>query len=148
VRHAFGSLFGVLLTPALLYGTAWGYAQAVQSFDAVGQEITDRTRIHGAFALLAAVGLVIGVFIVARWASPLVSLVPALALLALTAYFLVDPGRALDLPDRVPPAGELDVGLRALLGSGLYAMIGFALLAPAWAPRRWSGDPDDDLPPY
>lgn len=137
MRHAFGFVLGVLLTPALVYGAAWGYVQAGQSFDGTGQEITDRTRIYGAFALLAAVGLVMGVIIVARWASPLVSLVPALALLGASAYFLVDPGRALDLPGRVPPAGDMDFGLRMLLGSGVYGMMGLALLMPAWAPRRW-----------
>ncbi|QXJ26191.1 hypothetical protein AGRA3207_007810 [Actinomadura graeca] len=145
MRHAFGFVLGVLLTPALVYGAAWGYVQAGQSFDGTGQEITDRTRIYGAFALLAAVGLVTGVVIVARWASPLVSLVPALALIGASAYFLADPARVLDLPGRVPPAGDLDAGLRMLLGSGVYAMMGFALLMPAWAPGRWrpgrEGDP-------
>ncbi|TDC91783.1 hypothetical protein [Actinomadura sp. 7K507] len=144
MRHAFGFFLGVVLTPALVYGAAWGYVQAGQSFDGTGQEITDRTRIYGAFALLAAVGLVMGVIIVARWASPLVSLVPALALLGFSAYFLIDPGRALDLPGRVPPAGDMDFGLRMLLGSGVYGLMGFALLMPTWAPRRWSSARDDD----
>jgi hypothetical protein len=144
VRHAFGFLLGVLLTPALAYGAAWGYVQAGQSFDGAGQEITDSTRMYGAFALLAAVGLVTGVIIVARWASPLVSLVPALALLGLSVYFLVDPGRMLDLPGKVPPAGDLDFGLRMLMGSGVYAMMGFALLMPTWAPRRWGSAREDE----
>ncbi|MQY09143.1 hypothetical protein [Actinomadura macrotermitis] len=144
MRHAFGLLLGVLLTPALLYGAAWGYVQAGQSFDGSGQMITDRTRIYGAFAVLAAAGLVAGVVIVARWASPLVSLVPALALLGLSGYFLYDPGTALGLPARVPPGGDLDSGLRMLLGTGLYAMLGFALLAPTWAPRRWGARRDDE----
>ncbi|MFC5753473.1 hypothetical protein [Actinomadura rugatobispora] len=144
MRHAFGFLLGVLLTPALAYGAAWGYVQAGQSFDGAGQEITDSTRMYGAFALLAAVGLVTGVIIVARWASPLVSLVPALALLGLSVYFLVDPGGMLDLPGKVPPAGDLDFGLRMLMGSGIYAMMGFALLMPTWAPRRWGADREDE----
>jgi hypothetical protein len=144
VRHALGFVLGVLLTPALTYGAAWGYVQAGQSFDGAGQEITDNTRMYGAFALLAAVGLVTGVIIVARWASPLVSLIPALTLLGLSAYFLVDPGAVLDLPGKVPPAGDLDFGLRTLMGSGIYAMLGFALLMPTWAPRRWSSDREDD----
>ncbi|MEV3925083.1 hypothetical protein [Actinomadura coerulea] len=144
MRHAFGLVLGVLLTPALVYGAAWGYVQAGRSFDGTGQEITDRTRIYGAFALLAAVGLVTGVVIVARWASPLVSLVPALALLGASAYFLADPGRALDLPGRVPPAGEMDSGLRMLLGSGVYGMMGLALLVPAWTPRRWGSGRRED----
>ncbi|WP_131743445.1 hypothetical protein [Actinomadura roseirufa] len=137
MRHAFGFVVGVLLTPALLYGAAWGYVQAGRSFDGAGQEFTDRSRVLGAFALLAAVGLVTGVVIVARWASPLVSLVPAVALLGLSACFLVDPAGVLDLPGKVPPSGDMDFGLRMLLGSGVYGMMGFALLMPAWAPRRW-----------
>ncbi|MFI0449848.1 hypothetical protein [Actinomadura sp. 6N118] len=144
VRHAFGFLLGVLLAPALVYGSAWGYVQAGQSFDGTGQQITDSTRMYGAFALLAAVGLIVGVIIVARWASPLVSLVPALTLIGFSVYFLIDPGRVLDLPDKVPPGGELDSGLRMLLGTGVYAMMGFALMAPTWAPRRWSGRRSDD----
>ncbi|MGP4025518.1 hypothetical protein [Actinomadura sp. 3N407] len=144
MRHAFGFVLGVLLTPALVYGAAWGYVQAGQSFDGTGQEITDRTRIYGAFALLAAVGLVMGVIIVARWASPLVSLIPALALLGFSAYFLIDPDRVLDLPGEVPPAGDMDFGLRMLLGSGVFGMMGVALLMPTWAPRRWSSRRDED----
>ncbi|MFG2089034.1 MULTISPECIES: hypothetical protein [unclassified Spirillospora] len=144
MRHAFGFVLGVLLTPALVYGAAWGYVQAGQSFDGTGQEITDRTRIYGAFALLAAVGLVMGVIIVARWASPLVSLIPALALLGFSAYFLIDPDRVLDLPGKVPPAGDMDFGLRMLLGSGVFGMMGLALLMPSWAPRRWSPHRDED----
>ncbi|GAA4225754.1 hypothetical protein GCM10022254_08360 [Actinomadura meridiana] len=144
MRHTFGFVLGVLLTPGLVYGAAWGYVQAGQSFDGTGQEITDRTRIYGAFALLAAVGLVIGVVVVARWASPLVSLVPALSLLGLSVWFLVDPGGVLDLPGKVPPGGDMDFGLRMLLGSGVYAMMGLALLMPAWAPRRWSSGRDQD----
>ncbi|GLZ03143.1 hypothetical protein Acsp03_06100 [Actinomadura sp. NBRC 104412] len=144
MRHAFGFVLGVLLTPALAYGAAWGYVQALQSFDGARQEITDSTRMYGAFALLAAVGLVTGVIIVARWASPLVSLIPSLVLLGLSAYFLVDPGAVLDLPGKVPPAGDLDLGIRTLMGSGIYAMLGFALLMPTWAPRRWSSDREGD----
>ncbi|POM22422.1 hypothetical protein BTM25_53720 [Actinomadura rubteroloni] len=139
MRHAFGLVLGLLLTPALLYGAAWGFVQAGRSFDALEGAVTDPRRLYGSFALLAAAGLVVGVIVVARWASPLVSLVPALALIALSAYFLADPAGALDLPGRVPPGGALDTGLQALLGSGVDALLGFALLVPAWAPGRWGG---------
>src|ERR1051325_7596804 len=57
VRHAFGFLLGVLLTPALAYGSAWGYVQAGAAYDALDQTFSDRTRMYGSFALLAAVGL-------------------------------------------------------------------------------------------
>ncbi|WP_175596221.1 hypothetical protein [Thermomonospora catenispora] len=148
MRHAIGFLLGVLLTPALIYGVAWSYARAAGSFDPVAREITDATHLYGAMALMAAVGLVVGVLVVARWASPLLSLIPALTLLGWTAFFLVDPGRALELPSELPPEGPLEdtleAGVRVLLGSGAFAMLGFVLLVPAGTPRRWSGHGDLD----
>ncbi|RFU38145.1 hypothetical protein DZF91_29210 [Actinomadura logoneensis] len=146
MRHAAGLLLGILLTPALLAGAAWGYAQATASFDGGSRVITDHTRGYGAFALLAAAGLVAGVVIVARWASPLVSLVPALTLLGLSGAFLADPGTVLGLPARAHAPDDLDFGLRMLLGSGVDAMLGFALLVPTWAPRRWGGRTADEAP--
>ncbi|HEX2316135.1 MAG TPA: hypothetical protein VHJ17_20505 [Thermomonospora sp.] len=161
VRHAVGLVLGVLLTPALVYGLAWSYAQAAGSFDPVAREIADTTRLYGGVALMAAGGLVVGVVVVARWASPLVSLVPALTLVAWTAYFLADPGRALALPADLPPDGSLDhtldSGLRILLGSGTFALLGLVLLVPTGTPHRWArrraAEPDaphrfdDDLEP-
>ena len=145
MRHAFGFVLGILLTPALAYGAGWGCSRAGAALDPIGQDITDRTRLYGAFSLMAAVGLVTGVIIVARWASPLASLIPALAFIGWTVYFLVEPRRALQIPGDVPPAGELDAGLQLLLTSGIFALLGFALLTPAWAPFRWRRDRPEDV---
>lgn len=144
MRHVLGFVLGVLLAPALTYGAGWGFARAGAALDPVGQTITDRTELYGAFALMAAVGLVTGVVIVARWASPLATLIPALALLGWSGYFVIDPSRALDLPGKVPPAGELDTALQLLLASGLFALLGFALLMPAWLPHRWRRRDQED----
>ena len=76
MRHTFGLLLGILLTPTLAYGAAWGYVQAGASYDAMNQTISDRTRMYGSFALLAAVGLVAGIIMLSRWASPLASWCP------------------------------------------------------------------------
>jgi hypothetical protein len=144
VRHTFGLILGVILTPALAYGAGWGYTRAGASYDAINQTITDRTRLYGAFALMAAVGLVMGIVILARWASPFVSLVPALAFIGWTACFLIAPKTALGIPDRLPPAGEIDTALRVLLGYGVLGLMGFALLVPTWAPGRWRRRHEDD----
>ena len=144
VRHVFGFVLGVLLTPALAYGAGWGYARAGAALDPLGQAVTDRTRLYGALSLMAATGLVAGVVIVARWASPLVSLIPALSYLGSTVYFLVEPESALRLLDDVRPAGELVTGLQVLLTTGVFALIGFALLTPAWTPGRWRRDRGDE----
>ncbi|MCW2913577.1 MAG: hypothetical protein JWN52_1645 [Actinomycetia bacterium] len=144
MRHTFGLILGVILTPALAYGAGWGYTRAGASYDAINQSITDRTQLYGAFALMAAVGLVTGIVILARWASPFVSLVPALAFIGWTVCFLVVPKSALEVPDKLPPAGELDTALRVLLGYGVFGLMGFALLVPTWAPRRWGRGDDGD----
>lgn len=143
MRHTFGFLLGVILTPVLLYGTGWGYAQAAASFDPLSGVVSDRTRIYGAFALLAAVGIVMGVIAVARWASPFASLIPALVLIAWSGYYFASPEAAFDLIEQAPPSGVLDAGLRTLLGTGMFALMGFALLVPSWAPRRWGGGEEE-----
>ncbi|GAA2113009.1 hypothetical protein [Actinomadura alba] len=144
MRHAFGFILGILLTPALAYGAGLASSRAGAALDPIGGSITDRTRLYGALSLMAAVGLVTGVVIVARWASPLASLIPALAFIGWTVFFLVEPRRALQIPEDVPPAGEIDAGLQLMLTSGIFALLGFALLMPAWAPRRWRRERPDD----
>jgi hypothetical protein len=136
-RHILGFFLGIVLTPPLAYAAGWGATRSESAVDPLAHTITDTTRLYGAFALMGAAGLVIGVVIVAKWASPMISLVPALAFIAWSGYFLFAPQTALDLPGKVPPAGDLDEGLRTLLGSGVLAMIGFALLTPAWTGWRW-----------
>jgi hypothetical protein len=150
MRHVLGFVLGVVLAPALAYGTGWGFARAGAALDPVAQTVTDRTELYGALALMAAVGLVAGIVIVARWVSPLATLLPALALLGWTGYFVADPRRALELPGRFPPAGELDTALQLLLSSGVFALLGIALFLPAWLPRRWRrrGEDDDGDPVY
>lgn len=143
MRHMFGFLLGVLVTPALIYGPAWGFVEATGSFDPVAREITDSTRLYGGFAVLGAAGLAIGIIAVARWASPLASLVPALVLVGWSVYFFVEPDRALLLPSDFPPAGSLDAGLQMLLGSGIFALLGLVLVVPTGSPIRWSGRHDE-----
>lgn len=137
VRHLFGFVLGALLAPALAYGTGWGYSRAADSFDPVSKVIFARTQLYGALAVMAAIGLVIGVIIVARWASPLMSLIPALALIGWTVYFLVAPAQALELPAKVPLARDVDGGLRMMLGTGVFGLMGVGLFMTSWAPRRW-----------
>jgi hypothetical protein len=144
VRHTFGFFLGVVLTPALAYAVGWGATRSESAVDPLADTITDTTRLYGAFALMAAAGLVTGVIIMAKWASPLVSLLPALGFIGWSVYFFVAPQSALDLPGEVPPAGDLDEGLRTMLGTGVFALMGFALLMPAWTGWRWRNDKEPE----
>jgi hypothetical protein len=146
LRHILGFLLGIVLTPALAYAAGWGATRSDSAVDPLAHTITDKTRLYGAFALMAAAGLVTGVIIMARWASPMISLVPALAFIGWSVYFLLAPQSALDVVGKVPPAGDLDDGLRTLLGSGIFALVGFALFAPAWTAWRWHAPSRRDEP--
>lgn len=148
MRHTLGFILGIVLTPALAYAIGFGATRSGSALDPLAHTITDRTRLYGAFALMAAAGLVTGVIIIARWASPLVSLVPALAFIGWSVYFFLSPQSALDLPGKVPPAGDLDDGLRSLLSTGVFALMGFALLMPAWTGWRWRSARHTDEPPF
>ena len=142
MRHAFGFLLGLILTPALAYGMAWGFGRARASVNAMDLTVTDRTQFYGAYAAMAAVGLLIGILVVARWISPFVSMLPALGLLGWSGWYLFEPVKAADLVDRFPPSGELDSALQLLLSTGALSLVGFVLLVPMWAPYRWSGAPE------
>lgn len=144
LRHAFGFLLGILLTPALAYGMGWGFARSRASVDAADLAVTDQTQFYGAYAAMAAVGLVVGILVVARWISPFVSMLPALGLLSWSVWYVVEPARAAELVDRFPPSGELDAALQMLLSTGLLALVGFVLFVTAWAPYRWP-HPHDGL---
>ncbi|ROO84229.1 hypothetical protein EDD29_1749 [Actinocorallia herbida] len=137
MRHALGFLLGILLIPALAYGMAWGYARATASVNHLDLTIADTTQFYGAFATMGAVGLLFGIFMMARWASPFVSLFPAVAYLYWSGWYLVEPAKAAALVTRIPPGGELDTALQGLLTSGFFALAGFALIVPMWTPGRW-----------
>ena len=70
MRHAFGFLLGLILTPALVYGMGWGFSSSRASVNALDLTITDRTQFYGAYAAMGAVGLLAGILVVARWISP------------------------------------------------------------------------------
>jgi len=137
LRHAFGFLLGLILTPVLVYGMGWGFSSSRASVNALDLTITDRTQFYGAYAAMAAVGLLVGILVVARWISPFVSMIPALSLLGWSGWYIADPVKAAALVDRLPPAGQLDTALQLLLSSGLLGLVGFVLFVPTWAPYRW-----------
>lgn len=130
VRHIFGFILGILVAPAMLYATGWGVMQA--------QALKTQTgaKLFVALGAMAAAGLVVGVLMVARWSSPLATLLPGLALVAWTIVYAVNPARAaLELPG----ANAIKPTMETLLFTGVYGMLGVALMMPTLHPSRWRG---------
>jgi hypothetical protein len=146
MRHVFGLLGGILLTAALLLGTGWAGQGIAQQ--AVGQSaLLERPQALIGLGVMAVAGLLVGLVLATR-VSPLAVFVPSIVLLAWTVVYVLDVNRAMSLapvaaslPQDVIRAGH---GMRSLLASGVYLMMGIALFVPVLMPSRWAGPEDED----
>jgi hypothetical protein len=136
VRHLGGFILGVIAVPAVLYGTGWGYSRTVHAL-AAGTPPTSTPELLG-YAALGGVGLLVGLILATR-ASPLASFLPAAALLAWTGALFWNAQRA----SGWAPPGAAGSGMTTLLASGVYGLLGVALLIPLLMPRRWRRREDD-----
>jgi hypothetical protein len=128
VRHFFGFILGIVVAPGLVLATGWGFMRTQQLRNDPGGSLTL------AIAALAAAGLVIGVLMVAKWASPLATLLPGLSLLGWTIVYAVNPGQA---ALQLPVNKLVYQGMESLLVAGIYGLVGMALLIPTFTPSRW-----------
>jgi hypothetical protein len=136
MRHFIGLILGLVLAAALFFAGGWG-AEHVSAL-AVGHSVglPSRTGLIGLAAMLG-VGVLMGVLLVVPAVSPLATGLPGLVLLGWTALLAVSAHRALAwIPLRSYVYG---LGFRALLLSGVLALIGIAMIIPMFLPGRWHG---------
>jgi hypothetical protein len=144
MRHFSGIVLAVVAALAIFFGGGWGYLRLLRvpaahetqaSLPAGGGSLLHSHQVLFAMAALLAVGLLIGLLMAVPWVSPLASGLPGLALLALTALYLVRVHRAVQLiPLRTRPYG---VGFEALLFNGVLVLVGLAMVIPLFVPSRW-----------
>ncbi|GGO23062.1 hypothetical protein GCM10010116_46530 [Microbispora rosea subsp. aerata] len=146
MRHFFGLLLGVVVAAALLLGGGWASQEAVRGAAQSIDPARD-TRMLIALGVMAAVGLLLGLVLVAR-VSPLAAFVPSMALLAWTVVYVLDVSRAASL---VPTGSSVHAellqagrGMLTLLSTGVYGMLGIALFLPVLMPSRWAGPERDE----
>jgi len=149
MRHLVGFILAVVLGAALFFGAGWGFRH-LASLAVPGTGLTSPTGLM-ALSALAATGLFLGIVIAVRAISPLASGLPGLALLAGSAMLAVREHQALrwiPLQDH-----SYGAGFRALLVSGLLALLGAAMIVPLFVPARWRAAPragteedDSELP--
>ncbi|HKB30324.1 MAG TPA: hypothetical protein VKD26_05740 [Streptosporangiaceae bacterium] len=134
MRHLFGIILGIAVTAALFFGGGWGYHRLSTLVNVTNPHLTG-TRGLTSLGALAATGLFIGILMAAPRVSPLATALPAVVLLAATALYVASPSRAL----RLIPMKTTNFGLGAhvLLVTGVYALIGAAMIVPLFVPSRW-----------
>ncbi|GAA2209122.1 hypothetical protein GCM10009850_045800 [Nonomuraea monospora] len=144
MRHLGGLLIGLVVTAAVLLGGGWAVQQAVGTAAA---NPPDSQKMWIALGAMAAVGLVVGLVMAGR-ISPLATFVPSLVLLAWTVVYALDMNRALSFVPTEPSVNQIvreaGLGAKALLTTGVLALLGVALFIPVLMPSRWSRR-DDEL---
>jgi len=135
MRHLIGIILAIALGAALFFGAGYGFTH-LTSIAAHGTSLTSTTGLV-ALSALGATGLFIGIVIAVRAISPLAPGLPGLALLAGSAVLAV---RAHQVLRWIPLQGHsYGAGFRALLVSGVLALLGAALIVPLFIPARWRG---------
>ena len=135
MRHFIGLILGLALAAAIFFAGGWG-AEHVSALVGHSVGLPSRTGLIGLAAMLG-VGLLMGVLLVVPAVSPLATGLPGLALLGWTAMLAVSARRALAWIPLMSHAYGL--GFRALLLSGMLALIGIAMIIPMFLPGRWHG---------
>ena len=144
MRHLAGFVLAIVLAVAIFFGATWGYLRllripvvngAAATLPAAGGSLLHQRNVLLAFAALAGVGLLAGICIAVPRISPLAAGLPGLGLLAWTALYLVNVGRALRyIPLKADAFGD---GFEAMLVNGVLAAAGFAMIVPLFIPSRW-----------
>jgi hypothetical protein len=144
MRHLIGFILAIAVGAALFLGVGWGFTH-LTSLAAHGSSPASMTGLI-ALSALAATGLFLGIVIAVRAISPLASGLPGLALLAGSGLLAVREHQVLRW---IPLQGHsFGAGFRALLVSGILALLGAAMIIPLFIPARWraahSVDDDED----
>ncbi|XVQ82344.1 hypothetical protein ACQP2K_26190 [Microbispora siamensis] len=146
MRHFFGLLLGVVVAAALLLGGGWASQEAVRGA-AQSIDPAKDTRMLIALGVMAVVGLLLGLVLVAR-VSPLATFVPSMALLAWTVVYVLDVSRAASLVPTGPSVQaellQAGRGMLTLLSTGVYGLLGVALFLPVLMPSRWARPESDE----
>jgi len=149
MRHLIGFLLALILGAALFLGAGWGFAH-LTAIAAHGLSLTSRTGLM-ALAVLAGTGLLVGLALAVPAISPLTAGLPGLGLLAWSGLLVARAHQALSwVPLQSHSSGT---GFRALLVSGVLALLGAAMIVPLFIPSRWrgahrpdAGEEDSELP--
>ncbi|WP_067488841.1 hypothetical protein [Actinomadura hibisca] len=133
-RHGLGVLLGLIATPVLALGLAFGLERVLRAYQ-MFQPFSERAVW---VLVLVGVGLLAGLLAGSR-VSPLASLVPGVALTAYGTLWQVSLERVGDLTDPLPDRFERGFNLSG--GTGFVLLLGVVLVAASLPPSRWKGRP-------
>jgi hypothetical protein len=134
MRHLIGIVLGIAMGAALFLGGGWGFHGLNVLALSTHPHMTTSSALIAIGALLGT-GVLAGVLMAVPQISPLATGVPGVAALAATALYVARPTRALSL---IPMKHtNIGFGVHAMLVTGMFALIGAAMLVPLFVPSRW-----------
>ena len=144
MRHVTGIGLAIVLAGAVFFAASWGYARLLRAGLAnpnasqlpgpAANLLHDPTVLSAAGAL-AGTALLAGIFAAAPRISPLAAGLPGLALAGWSVWYALSMRPAVRY---IPLRGDLfGAGFLAMLGNGLLAAAGLALVVPLFIPSRW-----------
>lgn len=133
MRHVLGVLLALVMFAAVFVGAGWAVEKIV-TLRASGGSLTTP---HGviALAIVAGVGLLLGILLAAPGISPVSTGLPGLLLLAWSALLVISTRRATRL---IPLQGHsFAAGFGSMLTSGVLVLVGAVMIVPLFVPSRW-----------
>jgi hypothetical protein len=144
MRHVTGIGLAIVLAGAVFFAASWGYvrllrvglaSQNASRLPAPAANLLHDPAVLSAAGALAGTALLAGIFAAAPRISPLAAGLPGLALAGWSVWYALSMRLAVQyIPLRGHPFGA---GFLAMLGSGLLAAAGLALVVPLFIPSRW-----------
>jgi hypothetical protein len=150
MRHLAGFVLAIVTAVAVFFAGGWGYLRLLRFARPFGTATGTLARLPASggslipdhavvveLGVLLAVGLVLGIMIGVPAISPLASGLPGLAMLALTALYLVNVRRAVTIIPLRTTALGFGAGVEDMLVNGVLAVAGLAMIVPLFVPSRW-----------
>jgi hypothetical protein len=148
MRHVLGIGLAIVLAGAVFFAAGWGYIRLLRialstvgntALPAPGANLLHDTTVLSAVGALAGTALLAGLCAAAPRISPLAAGLPGLALVGWSVWYALSMRPAVRyIPLRADSYGA---GFAAMLGSGLLAAAGLALVVPLFIPSRWRARP-------
>jgi len=133
MRHMLGVLLAVVMGAVIFFVAGWGMSRGM-AVHAAGQGFGTAQGLPALGALLGT-GLLLGILMAAPAVSPLGPGLPGIALLAWSAFLVLNARRAVQL---IPLRDHaFAAGFASLLGNGILALVGIMMVIPLFVPSRW-----------
>lgn len=138
MRHLIGFVLAIAMSAALFFGAGlgiWKFGGLHPASTSAAVHTLASQSAYLPITALLGTAVLLGILLAAPRVSPLGTGLPGLVLLGWSALILLHWSHALSY---VPmPGSHYAAGFTAMLTSGVFALLGAAMIIPLFVPSRW-----------